>query len=97
MDLLIYVLVVWFAFYIVNHSLILEKLRNAAIPALPQWLQTLVQCAICFSFWITVALSLFTGFTMAVFAAPPCILFVDLAYRKLTEDKNKNDQPPILK
>lgn len=96
MDLLIYVLVIWFFYYLINHSLIFEKLREAAMPALPQWMQTLISCAFCITFWITAALSLFKGFTAAIFAAPPCVLFVDLAYRKLTSDKG-GGQPSILK
>lgn len=103
MDLLPYVLVIWFFFYLINYSLIFEKLRKAAMPALPQWTQTLISCAFCAGFWATVAFSLFTGFTPAIFAAPPCMLFVDLVYRKLSgfksdDDNNKGSgQPPILK
>jgi urea transporter len=101
MDLLIYVLAVWFVFYLVNHSLIFKKIRGAAMPALPNWLQTLIQCAICFTFWLTAALSLFAGFSAVIFAAPPCVLFVDLAYRKLgglTDDNDEQPgQPTILK
>ena len=99
MDFFAYICCVWFAFYMVNYSLIFEKLRKAAMPALPKWLQTLLQCAICFTFWITAALSLFAGFSAVIFAAPPCALFVDLAYRKLGGHTGEDDnaQPPILK
>ena len=105
MKLLVYVLVLWFFFYLINYSVVFEKLREAAMPTLPQWIQTLLQCAFCAGFWATVAFSLFTGFSAAVFAAPPCMLFVDLAYRKLSGFKSDdtatgNDdktQPPLLK
>lgn len=99
MELLVYVLILWFFFYLINYSLIFEAIRKAAMPALPQWMQTLLSCAFCAGFWATVALSLFTGFTPAVFAAPPCMLFVDLVYRKLsgaTSDKFPEDFPSEL-
>ena len=94
----LYVASVWFFFYLINHSLIFQKLRLAAMPVLPQWLQTMISCAFCLAFWTTIAISLFTGFGAAVFAAPPCVLFADLTYRKLggTTDDNGN-QPPLLK
>ena len=91
MELLVYVLILWFFFYLINYSLIFEAIRKAAMPALPQWMQTLLSCAFCAGFWATVALSLFTGFTPAIFAAPPCMLFVDLAYRKLSDFKSDDD------
>lgn len=96
----IYVTSVWFFYYLINHSLIFQKLRRAAMPALPEWLQTMLQCSLCFAFWTTAALSLFAGFSAAIFAAPPCALFMDLTYRKLggiTDDSDNNGQPPILK
>lgn len=94
----LYVGSVWFFFYLINHSVIFQKLRLAAMPALPQWLQTVISCAFCLAFWVTAALSLFAGFSVVIFAAPPCVLFTDLAYRKLggTTDDN-GTQPPLLK
>lgn len=83
MDFFLYCTAIWFFFYLINHSLIFQKVRLAAMPALPQWMQTMISCAFCLAFWITAALSLFTGFSAVVFAAPPCVLFADLAYRKL--------------
>lgn len=83
MDFFLYCAVIWFFYYLINHSLIFQKLRLAAMPALPQWLQTMISCSFCLAFWTTAALSLFAGFSAVVFAAPPCVLFADLAYRKL--------------
>ncbi len=83
MEFLIYCFSIFFVAYMLKYASIFDRLRTAAVPALPGWLQTLLGCSFCLAFWITAALSLFTGFTPMILAAPPCVLLIDLTYRKL--------------
>lgn len=94
MDFFLYCAAIWFFFYLVNYAGLFERLRKAAMPTLPEWIQTLLGCALCFTWWVTLGLSLIAGFSIAVFAAPPCVLFADLLYKKLS---GHAEQPPILK
>jgi hypothetical protein len=95
MDFFLYCSAIWFFFYLVNYAGLFEPIREAAMPALPTWLQTLLQCALCFTWWVTLGFSLFVGFSVTVFAAPPCVLFADMIYRKL--NGSTDTQPPLLK
>lgn len=76
-------IVLWFAFYLVNHADITAKVRAAVLSAIPGWMASLISCALCSSFWVLAAISLFTGFTPMLFWVPPTVLFIDLAYRRL--------------
>ena len=89
--LLLYSTAVWFIFYMINHSELLQKVRAALFPALPKWLATLLACPICFCWWFTAALSFFWfGFTPMILTAPVVTLFLDLAYLRLKTP----DRPP---
>ena len=87
MELLFWTLAIWFGYYLVNHAQMFDRLRTAAMPALPGWLRYALECAICFSFWILAALSLFTGWTPMLLMCPPCTLIFDLVYRRLKGDR----------
>lgn len=88
MEFLIYCFSIFFVAYMLKYASIFDRLRAAAMPALPGWLQTLLSCSFCLAFWITAALSLFTGFTPMILAAPPCVLLIDLTYRKLAGESS---------
>lgn len=81
--LLFWTLSLWFAFYLVNHAELFDRLRGAVIPVLPRWLAYPLQCGACFTFWTLSALSLFIGFTPLCVLCPPCVLMFDLIYRRL--------------
>lgn len=83
MELLFWVCALWFAYFLVNHAEMFARLRQAVMPALPGWIRYVLECAICFSFWILAALSLFTGWTPLLVMCPPCVLFADLTFRRL--------------
>lgn len=86
--ILIYSFTVWFAYYMLNHSELLQKVRVALFPALPLWLGNLLSCPLCFCWWFTSALCLFWfGFTPILLTAPVVTLFLDLAYLRLKGDK----------
>ncbi len=96
MGFFLYVLALWSVYYLINHASLFDRLRAAAMPVLPQWLQKLVSCSYCLTFWITAAFSLFTGFSVVLLAAPPCTLFLELGYRKLSGEPVVQPEPPIL-
>ncbi len=84
----LYSLAIWFAFYMLNHSELLEKVRLALFPALPSWLGKVLSCPLCFCWWITAALSLlWFGFTPTLLTAPVMTLLLDLVYLRLKGDK----------
>lgn len=86
MDFFLYCAAIWFFFYLINHSLIFQKLRLAAMPALPDWLRGMLECSFCCSFWFTCAICIFfTGFSLWIFSAPPCCLMFDLVFRRLNK------------
>lgn len=78
-----YSLICFFAYYIINHSSFLEAVRVCIMPKLPIWLAKSLTCAFCFTFWVLMAFSLFTGWTPLPVVCAPVVLGMDLAYRKL--------------
>lgn len=89
--LLIYCLQLWFAFYIVNHSPILEEQREIWFPRLGYAVCYSISCAFCFTFWSTLALQfIFPGLEAFVLAAPPIVLFINLIFERLKND-NKTE------
>lgn len=84
---ILFSLAFWFFFYLANHAKITEKIRNALSPVFPNWIKGAATCALCSSFWVLAAFSLFTGFTPLLLWVPPATLFIDLTYQKLTENK----------
>lgn len=76
-------LAIWFVFFLINHADLTAKVRNALMPALPRWLSYPLQCAICFSFWLLAAFSLFTGWNPLILCVPPVTLGIDLSFRRL--------------
>jgi len=87
MELLFWVCALWFLYFMVNHAEMFSRLRQAAMPALPKWISSMLSCAICFSFWIMAALSLFVGWTPMLLMCPPFVLMFDLSYRRLKGDR----------
>jgi hypothetical protein len=78
---------VWFGFYLINHARLFDRLRAALSPLLPGWLKSLLHCPLCVCFWAMSALSLFTGWIPLIVLAPPCTLFIELAFQKLRNGK----------
>jgi hypothetical protein len=80
---LFYCLYMFFAFYIGNHSPLTEELRQEWLPRFPHWMAYSYSCAFCFTFWVGLALNFFGPFNPIVFAAPPVVLFINLAFERL--------------
>ena len=87
MDLIFFTATIWFLYFLVNHAEMFSRLRQAAMPALPKWISYVLQCSVCFSFWLLAALSLFTGWTPLLLVCPPFVMMFDLSYRRLKGDK----------
>ncbi len=82
--LFIYSLAVWFFFYVANHSDLLAKPRGWALSKLPWWLEYSVTCAICSTFWASLALFLVGVVPLLfVFVAPPVVLGMNLTFLRL--------------
>lgn len=73
----------WFVYFIINHANLTAKVRTAAMPALPGWLRGSLECPLCLTFWILVAVSLCDVFTPLVVLCPPVVLAMDLVYCRL--------------
>lgn len=84
--ILVYSLIVFSAFWVVNYSALLERIRLALFPALPRWLAYSLTCPVCFCFWTTGTICFFWwGYTPLIFTAPMTMLYLDLVYGKLTK------------
>lgn len=87
-QLLFYSIAVFFLFWVINYSEILEKLRAAVFPVLPRWIGYPLSCSVCFSFWITGALCFFvSGVFPLVLTTPVCVMMLELIYLRLKGDK----------
>ena len=58
----IYALVTYFFYHLFSRSDILAKPRNLAFRYLPSFITYPFQCAFCFTFWASIAISLFLWF-----------------------------------
>lgn len=86
--LLFYSIAVFFAFWVINYSEILDQLRTAVFPILPRWLGYPLSCSVCFSFWLTGALAFFvSGVFPLIFTTPVCVMFLELSYLRLRGPK----------
>lgn len=80
-----YALTIWFFFYLFNHADISYRLRQWIIARVPSYIAYAIQCSFCSSCYLTFALwLLFPISPWTIFVAPVINLFVELAYKKLT-------------
>ena len=84
-----YALMIWFGFYIINHSLILKFFRDKLYPKVNSKLLYLIKCSFCFTFWISLILYLFKFIPLIfIFVAPPINLIIELLFLSLTDSDN---------
>ncbi len=83
---------VWFVYYALAYAGITRSLRGALKPISPKWVVTLFSCPVCASFWPVTAFSIFTGYYPFIFWVPPTVLFIDLAYHRLSGGGEKGSQ-----
>jgi hypothetical protein len=86
MDFLyIYPIIIWFFFYIWNHSDILSNFRTFIYNKLNVQIVYLLQCSFCTTFWISGALFII-GLIPALFivTAPVINLFIELSFKNLS-------------
>lgn len=85
-DIVLYSLVIWFFFWLYNHSYILEKFRDCINSKLPFLIKYGIGCSFCFTFWVTLFLFIMTGLPLIfLFVAPVINLFIELIYQKLSK------------
>lgn len=86
---LLYCLAAWFAFFLINHAEMFDKVRAAAMPALPRWISYPLACSFCFTFWTLAAFSLLAGsWTPLMLYCPPISLLIELTYQRLKAAKS---------
>jgi MFS family permease len=84
-NLFFYSLTIFFFHYLFNHAEIFDKIRILAFTKLPNFIIGAVQCGFCFSFWTMLVVSIFSGFTINLFAVPVAMLFMDFIFRKIKQ------------
>ncbi len=92
--LLIYSLACYMVYHVVGQSDLLAKPRAWVLRTLPGWLTYPLSCALCFTFWLTLAGNL-SGFVqtdlIVLFAAPVVNMVLDLVVRWLV----RANEPPV--
>lgn len=84
-QLVTYSLAVWFAFYLINYGTPLAAAITRLSIGLREWITHPLHCALCFTFWVTLAgLAAHRVPRSFVVTAPVVVTFIDLAYRRLT-------------
>lgn len=92
MSIVIYVLMIWLSFFLLNYAEIAAKPAAWLKKLLgPKWGYPL-SCALCYCWWISVPFWFFGWLTFPMLCAAPVLhLFVDLSFHKLN-----NQCPPRL-
>lgn len=83
---------IWFAFFLINYAEVTGSLRNRVAPFLwARWpgIAYVLSCPLCLGWWILVGYCVATvSFTPLLFAAPPCVLILDLVFNRLRDGCN---------
>lgn len=81
-----YTLMVWFTFYLLNHSDIFKVTREYLYSKLNHWIVYSLSCALCYTFHLSMVLYLLKEIPfLYVMTAPVMALFTELSFRKLKE------------
>ena len=86
MTLIEYSLFLFFVFLVYNYTDIAKPIKSRIEPYLSDNGKYILQCSICFPFWISVAVVLFSPFTWtSIFITPLIVHFLHLIYDRLVK------------
>ncbi len=93
--LIIYALSCYMVYYVVGQSDLLATPRAWVLRTLPGWLTYPLSCSLCFTFWLSLALTL-TGVVymgaLTLLAAPVVNLLLDMGVKALI----RANEPPVI-
>ena len=79
---------IWFFFFIINHSFMMKHMKTVLFEKVPWFLSYSFQCAFCFTFHISIILFMFSLVKAEyILIAPVINLFTELAYKRLINDR----------
>lgn len=101
--IILFSIAVWFMFYMINYAEITEFIRKPVFGMFSEFLLKLVQCPLCYTFWLTlmavafgIILFIFTGnlvilsfFVMCLLTSPVIVLFIDILYHFINKNAAK--------